>query len=1000
MAKKQSKKDIIGKKQATTVGVGTETNLTPKGMMKDPDESYISKQNWNHARNAINNSIDGDVGVIGNEPANLKCSEIPYPVIGGIHLYGDKWIIFSTNDIESEIGSFDDSQCEYVRIVNDRCLNFNRKYLVIGVSKENYDCTWQIYWDDGNNPSRTLNLDEIPWHQHVTSPVGAPCVTYENDLPLEINCERLRLAPLINVPCITLSKADEGGMLKNGNYQAYIAYSIDEQVIGDYIGYSNVQFVWTHDNSEGSLLIQLSNLDKTFDYYQLVLRTRINGQTKSYIMGYYSTEQSIINIAYIDASLTSIRDVILLNQSPTYEKSEGMYVVNDYLIRSQPTEQFDFNYQPKANDITATWVSVRYPPNYYYNGGHNPTFMRDEQYSFFIRFVYNTGEKSKHSYNIPGRETLFPAEYAVPLNWDNRLNCGENAYWQTVNTASQTAAMLTPYQLTEDGGEIIAKGRMGYWQSSELYPNDPTRWANLCGQPIRHHKFPDETTAVSTQLYDPPDTDVFETVAGLNKDYIYILGVEFGNIAPPTFNDGTIIPNIVGYEILVGTREGHKSIIAKGIIRNMMTYEPEAHDNTCSSGSGPRVTTVTGPGGNQVPVPWGLFANYPYNDLNKDPYLIYRDRGNQGNPTQPWYLGGGNWGSGIEDNWIAGDTTHANQSSGDTRAMTEYTDDYFTFHSPDTNFFHYYLAPSELRIYNSYNGLALGNFKKSEDHPGAKLLKNKVILIAAIMGVGYAIYRLRGKQNQTVEGSSSHSTAEFWAEGSFLGSGAAGGGAPITGTGTAMAAANILAHETAPATSYWTQVGMDAIVDTAAVLGQGRLARHLGIWGYQAAEVGITALVAGHHGPRKKYSWEGSEFTAVPFPMALVTGIYNFLNYVAIGGDKMLDLILNICSFQDFVYKYNSHGFYHRGLNSYGMSFSPHNNWAGPMLPASFTLPSGTTPYRRSIDKARYIKGAIQNFDGEIKVQNLHRQSTVVVHTHANVDPMSFYWYSTTSTGT
>ena len=33
-------------------------------------------------RNLINNSIDGDVGVVGNEPANLRCGEIPYTIIG------------------------------------------------------------------------------------------------------------------------------------------------------------------------------------------------------------------------------------------------------------------------------------------------------------------------------------------------------------------------------------------------------------------------------------------------------------------------------------------------------------------------------------------------------------------------------------------------------------------------------------------------------------------------------------------------------------------------------------------------------------------------------------------------------------------------------------------------------------------------------------------------------------------------------------------------------
>ena len=107
------------------------TNLPMKGMVKDIDSSYVDKQNWTHAINAINNSIDGDTGVIGNEPANILCAQIPYTVIGGIHLYADKWVIFSTdndtefNDKSSEIGEFDDSTCTYTSLINDSCLNFH-----------------------------------------------------------------------------------------------------------------------------------------------------------------------------------------------------------------------------------------------------------------------------------------------------------------------------------------------------------------------------------------------------------------------------------------------------------------------------------------------------------------------------------------------------------------------------------------------------------------------------------------------------------------------------------------------------------------------------------------------------------------------------------------------------------------------------------------------------------------------------------------------------------
>lgn len=39
-------------------------------------------------------------------------------------------------------------------------------------------------------------------------------------------------------------------------------------------------------------------------------------------------------------------------------------------------------------------------------------------------------------------------------------------------------------------------------------------------------------------------------------------------------NAGNLITNIVGYEFLVGTREGNKSILGKGILKNMEGYTP------------------------------------------------------------------------------------------------------------------------------------------------------------------------------------------------------------------------------------------------------------------------------------------------------------------------------------------------------------------------------------------------------------------------------------------
>ena len=234
-----AKKENTPNPQSTS---NIDTDIFVKGMTKDPNISLVGKDQWTHARNAINNSVDGDVGTLGNEQANYLCESAPFTIIGAIHLYGDKWVLFSTNNEQSEIGTWDDSNCKYKTLINDYsgymcldgdssagCLNFSTQHLITGAAKENFDCTWQVYWDDSINPSRTLNLDVIPWVKIITSDESEECVTYANIMPLQINCEELRLAPLIDTPCIEISKSPDGGMLRNGTYQVFIAYVINDQ---------------------------------------------------------------------------------------------------------------------------------------------------------------------------------------------------------------------------------------------------------------------------------------------------------------------------------------------------------------------------------------------------------------------------------------------------------------------------------------------------------------------------------------------------------------------------------------------------------------------------------------------------------------------------------------------------------------------------------------------------------------------------------------------------
>jgi hypothetical protein len=85
----------MAKKQTSTNTGANQihTDSFVKGMVQDTNESFQTEGTWPHARNAVNNSTEGDIGTLENEPSNKFCVEAPYTIIGYIHLYDDKWIV-------------------------------------------------------------------------------------------------------------------------------------------------------------------------------------------------------------------------------------------------------------------------------------------------------------------------------------------------------------------------------------------------------------------------------------------------------------------------------------------------------------------------------------------------------------------------------------------------------------------------------------------------------------------------------------------------------------------------------------------------------------------------------------------------------------------------------------------------------------------------------------------------------------------------------------------
>ena len=183
------------------------------GKALSEDALFPDNNSWTQARNASLNTVRGKLGAIGSEQSNYNCISAPYQILGAIFLDAGKYVIFSGDDINSEIGLYNETECSYKKIVNDSCLSFDTKHTVRGVAKESFDCTWDIYWDHKpNSRTKSMNIDDVPFVEICTDEEGtvidnntpsdydvAGCITCVKTEALD--CTKINLSPLFSNLC-------------------------------------------------------------------------------------------------------------------------------------------------------------------------------------------------------------------------------------------------------------------------------------------------------------------------------------------------------------------------------------------------------------------------------------------------------------------------------------------------------------------------------------------------------------------------------------------------------------------------------------------------------------------------------------------------------------------------------------------------------------------------------------------------------------------------------
>lgn len=979
MAKKSAKSNDSSFQNTGSAETGTFT----KGLIRDYDENFDPESSWPYARNAVNNSLEGDVGLLGNEPSNYLCARTTFTIIGRIHLFNQYWVLFSTNNpvskSSSEIGLYDEDLCTYRVIVNDTCLDFSTYNLVTGVSRETFDCSWNVYFADGKNPDRVINVGipdlwptstyignnqyqgtplilwpGVAWKQHCTPTpsVNGTCTICESIN--ELNCDNIRLTKVVKTPCINVDSGQTGGNVYNGSYFAVIAYTINGQKYGDYTSPSNVQFIFNHSNIGGSLDITISDLETvTFTEFELVLVSNIDQVTTARKIGIYNTSNTVrVNLDMIDESLTVISLELIAIQNSFYETSDSMFQVANYLTRIGPRSTFDFNYQPLANQIQSKWVVAQHPANYYKTGGYVTGYMRDEVYAFWIRWIYVTGEKSS-SYHIPGRveipgnnettefpaagSTIYPPDPGGVIVAERKFEIENTATIDVAATAVYTTANLANASYgAEDGGILVAEGFMAYWESTEKYPDRmPEVWNvtgnpiagssntnfDLCNKQIRHHKMPED-------IIDSDASFTRATATGNSEaTHINILGVKFNNIKPPVYLDESgvvrVIPGIVGYEILRGSREGNKTVIAKGIINNMREYP-------LASGG------------------LGLYQNYPYNPVTNI-YGAYMDPSLS---TSSVDAGGGNL------NRVTAREVRSNR---------------FTFHSPDTSFYKPYLSVKELRLYTELgaDNNVSGQFEEVPGHPKHKILTDFALIMSLLVGAAEASLVVAGQGTFT---SDAPRILNLGLSGTILPIGPGPSTVPPA-TPSYFNAPDLNTVPPIPGAAQFSDTTALAIVaalsgtPTSALPLQGAAnsfpTNLLGVnsaLAYQAPLSAADSTLRGFIGSSLTYSQQEGRLSGLGPVAAAVAGVVTWGNFTNTAAANNIELIYTFIKYRQYALRYISHGILHRDNN-------------GLIAPVN---------KRRYIFDAAYLTNNFGIFQNQ-RVNNQYRSSAVILGTFGNI---------------
>ena len=493
-------------------------SIPQSGMVRDKHPSSLTNAEYSFALNANIESEDGNSGLKSNEHSTLKCIGFEgYKVIGYKNdlSTGDTYFFLSNPEtgyskisyyrptenlerlsdslIQSAIdGEFDICSGMQTLITDegDACLNFSIYHPIKTIEIKDEKCGKRIYWTDDYNPPRYIDIDkalspdedgDIWYHYHGWKICGereedGSILTREEFIKKNgcvLACEKLRMFPLLEQPCIEPAQIEYGGSLRAGVYQ--FAVALCDEFGNEKSNYSQLtnpihvfdkQYIRIQEGMWGArtnlgIRVVVSNIDRQVSHFKIVViqnTVGYNGEAQP-VLDYFVegihpvSEKTILYYSDLNNKRTTFEQIAY--RKPVYNTSRGIVSVGNRLVHYGLTAEKEWNLQPVASLLGhfLKWQCGVSSESLYKDGAACSLYagyMRNEVYPFSISFKTNTGYKTPAFVLIPppykgARDTVWDEKGDIPDDLKKSYNsinqyapdCSgiERKYkWQYVNT--------------------------------------------------------------------------------------------------------------------------------------------------------------------------------------------------------------------------------------------------------------------------------------------------------------------------------------------------------------------------------------------------------------------------------------------------------------------------------------------------------------------------------------------------------------------------------------